>query len=224
MVKPSTATNANTTCRARLKRGILKSSLSGESPDSLPSTEVEDEIQHHCDSSASLCWEILPHRSAEPCQHIWETHTSPRSAGAELWCCWQTLACSFHAFQRSVIVFDVPEKHRMILTLCYPLFYNRTWLENSHFSEEQKLETAPEHLLYEAETLPGWFTHSSVKRRGFSPHNCKAKISVSNERWDSKYGTLAMHTSGRPYLAHIVGTPDLKHTRENNPRSSMCFL
>lgn len=49
-------------------------------------------------------------------------HTSPRSVGAELWRCWQTLACSFHAFQRSLIVFDVPEKHRMILTLCYPFF------------------------------------------------------------------------------------------------------
>lgn len=30
--------------------------------------------------------------------------------------------CSCHAFQRSVIVFDVPLKHRMILTLCYPFF------------------------------------------------------------------------------------------------------
>lgn len=122
MVKPTTATNANTTCRSCLKQGILNPSLSSESPDSLLSTEVEDEIQHCWDSSASLCWQIPPHCSVKLCQHIWETHISPRSAGAELWWCWQTLTCSFHAFQRSVTVFDVPEKHRMILTLCYPFF------------------------------------------------------------------------------------------------------
>lgn len=41
------------------------------------------------------------------CASTFGRHTSPRSVGAELWRCWQTLACSFHAFQRSLIVFDV---------------------------------------------------------------------------------------------------------------------
>lgn len=177
MAKPTTATNANTTCGSRLKRGILNPSLSGESPDSLLSADVEDEIQHHWDSSASLCWQIPPHRSVKPCQHIWETRISPRSTGAELRWCWQTLACSFHAFQRSVIVFDVPEKHRMILTLCYPFFTTELGLR-SHTSVRNrnlKLPLSTYCISRYRVSLPCWFTHSSNSWRVFFPHNSKLR-------------------------------------------------
>lgn len=33
-----------------------------------------------------------------------------------------------------------------------------------------------------------------------------------------------MRISDKPYLADMVGTPDIKNTRENNPRNSLCSL
>lgn len=120
LLLPVPSSQGKHNCRSHLKPGALNPPLSVKPPDCLPSTEAGPVIQHCCDSSASLCWQIPAHGLRKPCQHIWETH--PWSMGAELWRCWQTLPCSFHAFQRSLIVFDVPERHRMILSSCYPFF------------------------------------------------------------------------------------------------------
>lgn len=83
------------------------------------------EIQQCCDSPASLWWPVPWLRVAVPA-HLGDTH--PQTPGPELCRCWQTLACSFHAFQGSLIVLGVPEKHRMILTLCYPFFTTESGL------------------------------------------------------------------------------------------------
>lgn len=55
MVNLTTVADADSACRPRLKQGLLYPSLSGKSPGLLLSTEVEDEIQHQCDGSVSLC-------------------------------------------------------------------------------------------------------------------------------------------------------------------------
>lgn len=62
--------------------------------------------------------------------------------------------CSFHAFQKLVIILDVPETYRMILTLLYLFLFSTEFGLRIHTSaKSRRFKPAPEHLLYQAETL-----------------------------------------------------------------------
>lgn len=90
--------------------------------------------------------------------------------------------------------------YRMILTLCYPFFTTELGLRihTSVRNRNLKLPLSTYCMRLRCYHVD-LHTLQICKVEVFPPApNCKAKNSVSNERGDSKYGTLATHTSGRP--------------------------
>lgn len=118
--------------------------------------------------------------------------------------------------------------YRMILTLCYPFFTIELGLRihTSVGNRNLKLPLSTYCMRLrcyhiDLHTLQICKVEVPPLPRTAKP---RTQFLMKGEIQNTAHWPRIHQVGHCPGLAHIVGTPDLKHSRENNPRNSMCSL
>lgn len=149
MVKPSTAPNANTACRALLKQGSLN-------PPHFSAQRWRMRSSISVRALPACVDKFLPITQCSCASTSGRRTHRPDPWGQSYGAVGRQLLVHFMLFrdQSLCLMFQKNTGSLACLNLVLPIFYNRIWLVNLHFSEEQQLETASKPLLYQAEMLP----------------------------------------------------------------------